>query len=68
MPKKSVVIEKRNKLNEEQEFDLETDEQEKLQKFAEDEVGIQDEKKIKKAQEEEKEKEKVLANNIKVNE
>jgi hypothetical protein len=49
MPKKSVVIEKRNKLNEEQEFDLETDEQEKLQKFAEDEVGIQDEKKIKKA-------------------
>ena len=33
MPKKSVVIEKRNKLNEEQEFDLETDEQEKLQKI-----------------------------------
>jgi len=60
MPKKSVVIEKRNKLNEEQEFDLETDEQEKLQKFAEDEVGIQDEKKIKKAQEEEKEKEKKI--------
>lgn len=60
MPKKSVVIEKRNKLNEEQEFDLETDEQEKLLKFAEDEVGIQDEKKIKKAQEEEKEKERKI--------